>query len=929
MTIPAHSPLPGPTDNSRRDVLPGAGAPGSGVAESEGQWVPWSRSADDVLGTLTVRPDRGLTDAEVAQRRERYGANQLQEIQPRSPWLILLAQFRSLIVLLLAAAALVSLCFHEWLDALAVFVVILINALIGFFMELRAEKSVQALRRLGTTNATVRRNGRPARIPAAEMVPGDIALFEGGDVVSADIRLVRASRLQVTEAALTGESVPVDKETGPLDAECPLAERLNMLYKGTAVTRGSAEGVVVATGMATELGRISSLVEQAKAEATPLEKRLDALGRRLIWVTLLIAGITALLGIRSGKGLLIMIETAIALAVAAIPEGLPIVATIALAKGMHRMARRNALVNRLSSVETLGATGVICTDKTGTLTENRMAVGCYALDEATVTLDAAAAATDTPFRDGQGKAWTVDHPLLAAALRAGVLCNNASLRDEDGPRAEAVGDPLEVALLEAAARAGLDVAALRGEYPKAGEEAFDADLRMMATAHRQGEGFLVVVKGAAETVLDACSLRHGAGSPALLDEAERAAWLARNQALAEGGFRVLALAEKRVADPATPPYEGLTLIGLVGLLDPPRADVPEALARCRRAGIRVIMVTGDQPATARQVAETIGLVEPGTGVEVLQGRDMPEDEPMSAEAVARLCAGRLFARVSPKQKLLLIAAHQSRGTVVAMTGDGVNDAPALKKADIGVAMGLRGTDVAREAADMVLTDDAFPTIVAAVEQGRVIFTNIRKFVLFLMSCNLSEILVVGLAAAVNAPLPILPLQILFLNIVTDVFPALALGIGEGDPDVMRYPPRDPSEPVLRRQEWGAVVGYGLTMAVSVLAGFAVALRVLDLEVHQATTVSFLILAMAQLWHVFNMRSRGSGILDNALVRNRFLWGALVLCTGLLLAAVYLPGISTALKLARPGLSGWSLAVGLSLVPLVVGQTVKVLRRTRP
>ena len=898
--------------------------PAAGSSRFAGLNRPWSQDVDAVVAFFDVDPGTGLSDTEARRRLREHGPNRLREIQGRSPWLVFLTQFKSLIVVLLAGAAILSFSFHEWLDGSAVLVVLLVNAIIGFLMEMRAEKSVQALRRLGRTLANVRRDGVLHRVSAEELVPGDIVVFEGGDVVSADIRLLTASRLQADESALTGESVPVVKRPLALAADTPLAERFNMLYKGTALTRGSAEGMVVATGMDTELGRISALVETAEQQATPLEERLDRLGRNLIWITLAIAVVTALMGIRSGKGILLMIETGIALAVAAIPEGLPIVATIALAKGMHRMARNNALVNRLSSVETLGATGVICTDKTGTLTENRMTVRYYALTTGDVDL-LPPEEDGTAARTGEPAVLTSDNPGLRRALEIGILCNNASLGSTTSASASPVGDPLEVALLQAGEQAGISPEELRTLFPEEREEAFDSDLKMMASYHRTDEGLRVVVKGAAEPVLQACTTRVAPEGVAPLNESDTSHWLQRNEELANEGFRVLALAEKHTDDLREAPYQGLSFVGLVGLVDPPRADVPEALRQCHDAGIQVVMITGDQPATARYVARAVGLIAADDDSPVLQGTDFPDAETIPPAEAERFRRARLFARVTPKQKLQLVSAHQEHGTVVAMTGDGVNDAPALKKADIGIAMGLRGTDVAREAADMVLTDDAFATIVAAVEQGRIIFANIRRFVMFLMSCNLSEILVVGLASSLSRELPILPLQILFLNIVTDVFPALALGVGEGDPAVMEDSPRDPGEPILGRREWGAVFGYGICIAACVLAGFVLARTWLGAAEMRRTSIAFLILAFAQLWHVFNMRGEGSHVWRNDVVRNPFVWAALGICAAMLIGAVYLPGISTALKLVDPGFRGWALIAGLSLMPCLLGQAVKMIR----
>jgi Ca2+-transporting ATPase len=866
---------------------------------------PWCVSAEALLRELGVTPERGLSEAEVHARRRRFGPNRLRQIRPRSAWRILLDQFTSLIVVLLAGAAVLSFLFGRAVEALAIGAVLVINGAIGAASELRAVRSMEALRRLGSVRARVRRDGVAREVDAAELVPGDLVLLEGGDVVTADLRLVAASKLQADESTLTGESVPVTKNFEPCAEDAPLAERRCMLFKGSSVTRGAAEAVVVATGMATELGRISALVEEAKEEITPLEKRLDRLGQRLIGVTLAIAAGVGGAGLFAGKDWLLSVETAIALAVATVPEGLPIIATLALARGMHRMARRNAVVNRLSAVETLGATSIIFSDKTGTLTENRLEVVEIALPSGSVRLD--------------GEVLDLDaQPLLRRALELGVLCNDASLEDGAAP----TGDPLEVALLAAGLRAGIRRAELLARAPEIREEAFDPELRMMATIHKEAEGARAAVKGAPEAVLEACTRVADEAGERPLDGAARRAWAERNEEMAARGLRVLAVASRRLARPDAEVYRELVLVGLLGLLDPPRADVRDAIRACRAAGIRVVMVTGDQPATARTIARAVGLADDAEA-EVVLGSELARAQGPETE---RRLEAPIFARISPEQKLALIAHHQRRGAIVAMTGDGVNDAPALKKADIGVAMGRRGTEVARQAADIVLRDDAFATIVEAVRQGRIVFANIRQFVVYLLSCNLSEILVIGLASAASAPLPILPLQILFLNLVTDVFPALALGVGEGDPAAMARPPRDPRERLLEPLHWRAIAVWGLAITAAVLGVFALALGRYGMSERAAVTVSFLTLAFAQLWHVFDVRSRGTGLLRNDVTRNGWVWGALALCSVLLFGAVSLPPLAEVLQIAPPEPRGWLLVAAGSLAPLVLGQALLARRR---
>jgi P-type Ca2+ transporter type 2C len=870
-------------------------------------------SVEETLEHLSVDPDRGLDEGDVRRRREEHGRNRLGDEERASPWKILADQFRNLVIAILAVAAIVSFAMGEIVQMAAILAAISVNAAIGFVTEWKAIRSMEALRSLGTVQARVTRNGTSATVDSEDLVPGDVVLLDAGDVVTADLRLIEANGLTCDEASLTGESVPVTKTTDAVEAKAPLAERTSMAFKGTAVTGGSGAGVVVATGMQTELGGIARMTSEASEEATPLEKRLDRLARNLVVVTLIVAAVIAVLGWLGGKDLVSMLETAVALAVAAVPEGLPIVATVALARGMWRMARRNAVVERLAAVETLGSTSVIFADKTGTLTQNRMRVSRLALpggDE------------DVPWDEDARPA---EPPALARRLlEVAALCNNAELDGKAGKTERAnhpsgTGDPMEIALLHAAAAIDLGRHRLLDKQPEEREESFDADTRMMATFHAAGTGFLVAVKGAPEAVLEVST--HVAtedGDAHTLSADDRERWNGRVQRLAEQGFRVLAFAEGHVQRPDGDPYADLTLLGLAGLVDPPRSDAADAIEQCRKAGIRVIMVTGDQPVTATAIARQVGLAdEPRSMV----GSDLPQmGDDTDERTHEALREHHVFARVSPAQKLDLIRLWQKAGAVVAMTGDGVNDAPALKKADVGIAMGKRGTDVAREAADIVLKDDAFPTIVAAIEQGRTIFENIRRFIVYLLSGNLGQVLAVGACAVIGAPLPLLPLQILYINLVLDVFPALALGVGESPEGIMDRDPRDPKEPVLTRRHWIATALWGALIAASVTTVFFVALAQ-DLGQDAAVTIGFLSFALARLWHVFNMREAGTGLIRNEVVRNRWVWYAIAVCLGLTAAAAWLPGLSTILDVVRLDGAGWMLVLAGSLAPLLVGQVV--------
>ncbi len=871
--------------------------------------APHALPADEVLAALDVSAGAGLDDEEVRRRTQVFGTNTIVARRPVSALDVLAHQFQSPVVYLLAAAAALAFYFGEMEEGGAIVIVLAINALIGFVTEIRAARSIEALRALGSKSARVRRDGHVRLIPAEQLVPGDIVLLEGGDSVSADLRLVEASHLGADESTLTGESVAVEKTTAPVAADARLGDRHSMLFKGTSLTRGSGVGVVVATGVATELGHISKLVEEAEPETSPLERRLSRLSGQLVWAVVALTVIIAGIGLTTGKDAFLMVEAAIALAVAAIPEGLPIVATLALARGMLRMARQNALIERLSAVETLGATTVILTDKTGTLTENRMTVRRLWVPSGEIEIDGGGGATQFG-----------NDPQIASLLEVAVLCNDATLGDagEDG-----TGDPMELALLRAGYLAGLARHTLLQHSRIVRKEAFDAASKMMATVHSRGDHFFYAVKGAPEAVLAASARVIAEGGEVEIDDKARDEWAGHVEFLGHHGLRVLACALKRTAEADADAYDELSFLGLIGLEDPARADVPQAIRDCHTAGIRVVMVTGDHAVTARSIGRAVGLGDAG---HVVEGRQLAALA--GGGHNSDLLKAGIFARVSPAEKLDLVRAYQAAGEIVAMTGDGVNDAPALKQADIGVAMGLRGTDVAREAAAMILLDDAFPTIVKAIREGRVIFGNIRRFVAYLLSCNLSEVLVVGLAILSTLPLPILPLQILYLNLVTDVFPAFALAMGEGERDVLQRPPRDPKQPILGSAQWTAIALQSFVLTAGTFAALALAQLGLNLDSRSVITVTFLTLAFAQLWHVFNMRGPRSGVLVNEVTRNPWVWAALALCSVLLAAPPYIAPIADVLHLAPPTAIMWAIILGLSLAPLLAIQAVTLMTAPR-
>jgi P-type Ca2+ transporter type 2C len=791
------------------------------------------------LGAPGGVPQRatGGTDAEVglrtpeAQRRlHAVGPNRIADHRETPLWRLALAQFRSLVVLLLLAGAGIAAALGERAEAVAILAALLLNAAIGFISEWRARVSLARLRALAVPHATVRRDGRLIRIAAAELVPGDVVLLEAGAAVPADARLLRSAALQVDESALTGESAGVwkDAQARPVP-DGPLAERANMVHLGTAVLSGSGLALVTATGPATELGRIGHLVASTANRATPLERQVEALGRRLIILALGICAVVGLAGILHGEPIGLMLETAVSLAVAAVPEGLPAVLSLALAAGLWRLAGRGALVRRLAAVETLGSTTVICADKTGTMTENQMTVTTVMLAGRRIQVGGGGRSTAGSFTEAHGVLAPLTDPHLTLLLAAAALCNDATLRSApDG--LHLLGDPTEAALLVAASKAGLDPSELARAWPRRREIPFDPTWRMMATFHLMpgsapGEGTPVLLaKGAPAVILEHANRLHAAEGPVALTESDRAQLLEQNRALAAEGLRVLAVAWRPVAveDAAV---EELVFLGFVGLVDPVRPGVRDAIASCREAGIRTVMLTGDQQVTAETVGRQLGL---------------------DAEAIR--------SRVSPEGKLALVAELQARGHVVAMTGDGVNDAPALVRADIGVAMGHRGTDVARGSADLVLTDDNFATIVEAVREGRVIRANLQKVIHFLFSCNLSEILTIFVAILLGYPSPLPPLQILWVNLVTDILPALALIRDPADPEIMERPPRDPAEALITWRFGARILGEGALLAAGVLGTY---LWVVWNEGPgaPATTMAFMALVLIHPFQAMNCRSR--------------------------------------------------------------------------
>ena len=860
-----------------------------------------SHSTDDVLRHLATSRT-GLDDAVAQGVLERVGPNRLQPPKPVPVLRILADQFTSVVVYLLIAATAISFALGDRVESVAIAAVLVINTVIGFFTEFRARRAMEALLQYDVAKATVIRSGQLRVVDAATIVPGDIVQLDIGGRVPADARLINAADVRTDEAALTGESFPVAKRADEVLPEVtPLADRSNMVYKGTTVVAGTGVAVVTETGGSTEIGRIGTLVGTIREERTPLERRLDELGRRLVWLALGIAAFVAGLGAWQGAPLGLVIQTGIALAVAAVPEALPAVATIALAVGVHRMARRRALVRRLPAVEALGSATVVCTDKTRTLTSGKMTL-----------MRVWTAGRDVPLH-----AQRPADAQIVAALETGALASREQPRSQDGRTLQ--GDPVEIALMTAAEGAGIERSALVAARPWEGMVPFSSDRKFMASFHRVDGGLVAYVKGAPRRLLEMSSTIATANGVEPLDAEQRRTVMEANDALAHDALRVLALASGAVAAAEESAIGRLTFIGLIGFADPPAEGVKEAIARLRTAGLRTVMLTGDQRATAGAIGRELNLLTEEEAI--IDGREL--DSLSDSQLSDKVAQAAAFSRITPEHKLRLVTALQARGDIVAMLGDGVNDAPALRKADIGVAMGIRGTDVAKEAAAIVLQDDRFDTVTAAVEEGRIIFDNIRKFVFYLFSCNVAEVLVLLGASVAGLPMPLLPLQILWLNMVTDTFPALALALEPGEANVMNRPPRDPAEALLSKDFVSSVLFYAALITVATLIAFAL---YLDGSAKRAQTAAFMTLALAQLFHLSNARSDEPLVGGARALANPYAIGALVLSILLQLAANYFGPLARILGVEPLGVRDWLLVGALASVPAAVGEAIKLWRR---
>jgi Ca2+-transporting ATPase len=858
-------------------------------------------TAEEAAHRLRTNTAHGLSEQEAHARLAQHGRNQLQERPSRGPLVMLLAQFADFMILVLVGAAVVSGIIGDVEDTVAIIVIVVLNAVIGFVQEFRAERAMAALKAMAAVSAKVLREGETLVVPSTEIVPGDVVLLETGNVVPADLRLLEAAQLKVNESTLTGESVVVEKHSRALDeAQLPLGDRKNLAYKGTVVTYGRGQGVVVATGMHTELGKIAASLQQDGELKTPLQKRLAQFGRRLALAALAICVMVFVAGVMRGESVMLMFLTAISLAVAAIPEALPAVVTISLALGARKMVKQRALIRRLPAVETLGSVTYICSDKTGTLTQNKMQV-----EE--IYADGGLLREWSALRDG----------VWALLFKAMALSNDAS----HGKRGKVSGDPTEVALFVAAQQAGFDKDELEVEAPRLRELPFDSERKCMTTFHREPQGVIAFTKGAPESVLPHCvSVLTGGGEVPL----QAAEMLENAERMAADGLRVLAVAYRNwptmpATDEAEELESGMVLLGLVGLMDPPRHEAKEAVSLCKSAGIIPVMITGDHPATARAIARRLSIVSDGG--RVLTGAEL--DRLSDEEFAAQVREIRVYARVDPQQKIKIVQALQDQGEFVAMTGDGVNDAPALKRADIGVAMGKGGTDVAREAAALVLLDDNFSTIVHAVRQGRRIFDNIRKFIKYTMTSNGGEVWTIFLAPFVGLPIPLLPIHILWINLVTDGLPGLALTAEPEEKGIMRRPPRPPQESIFAHGMWQHMVWVGLLMGGVCL--FTQAWAYHTGSAHWQTMV-FTVLCLSQMGHVLAIRSERESLFSMGMLSNPWLLGAVALTFVLQMATIYVPLLQPIFKTEALSAKELVLCIGLSSVVFFAVEVEKWLVR---
>ena len=889
---------------------------------------------------LGSNPATGLTRFEATRRLSEFGRNELEESGARSPWLIFLDQLKELMVVILIIAAVISALLGDYNDAIAIGAIVILNAVLGFSQEYRAEKAMAALKKLSVPTVKVRRDGKVSEISAKELVPGDVVLLEAGNFVAADCRVLDSANLQTQEAALTGESMPVGKSSAALSQpDLALADRHNMVYLGTHVTAGRGEALVAETGMRTELGRIAGMIQAVRQEATPLQKRLAQLGRILAVAAFLIVLLIFALGWFRGEDLKVLFLTAVSIAVAAVPEGLPAIMTIALTLGAQRMLKRRVLIRKLSAVEALGSVTVICSDKTGTLTENRMTATTFQLADLKVELH------NRSSDDYRKEFPELGQPGFNLMLAGAALCNDAVMRSNDGGAdgSGPLGDPTETALVVAAARTGLLKPELDLSLPRVAEAPFTSERKRMTTVHRYDSdradllpeigqacdmapgSSIAFTKGAVDSLLGLSDTVWVNGQREPLNDVWRDRLSAQTDKLAANGMRVLGVAYRCLAaaspeGSAEDAERNLTFVGMIGMIDPPRPEAAAAVSVCKTAGIRPMMITGDHPLTARYIASQLGIADGGT---VVTGPQLERTSP--AELAQLTESAAVYARVSPEHKLQIVEGLHRRGHIVAMTGDGVNDAPALKKADIGIAMGITGTDVSKEAADMVLLDDNFANIVSAVEEGRVIYDNTRKFIRYILATNSGEIWLMLVSPFLGMPLPLLPLQILWMNLVTDGLPALALGVEPAESDVMRRPPRPPKESMFARGLGRQILWVGVLMGI---VSLAVGYEYWNAHNPAWQTMVFTVLTFSQMANVMAIRSERWSLFEIGLQSNLPLLGAVSLTVVLQLALIYVPFLQSIFKTVALPISDLLLTVAVSSIVFAAVELEKWVARRR-
>ncbi|HMM69200.1 cation-translocating P-type ATPase [Gudongella oleilytica] len=887
----------------------------------------YQQSPEEVAQSLDTSLTTGLSSGSAQSKLETFGPNELKEQEGKSFLQKLIAQFSDFLILILIAAALISVFVGEAKDAIVIMSIVIINALLGLYQEGKAEKALEALKKMASPTAKVLRDGNPQEISSSQLVPGDLVILETGDIIPADIRLVESSNLKVEEASLTGESVPVEKRAQETySEEVSLGDRHNMAYMSTIITYGRGRGIVVETAEGTEIGKIAAMIQTFEEEPTPLQRKLNQLGKVLGMTTIAVCVAVFGIGLLQGREILEMFMVSISLAVAAIPEGLPAIVTIVLAIGMNKMVERNAIVKKLLAVETLGATSVICTDKTGTLTQNEMTVVKVLADNKLIEVEGTGYEPVGDFKLEGSTITTKESSGLKLLLTIAALANDAKLDNSSGMY-KIIGDPTEGALITLAGKAGIDSAELNHMYKRIEEIPFDSERKMMTTFHDMpnDEGVSSFTKGAPDIIIDRCNRIILDGKVSEFTPELKSEVLRVNSELSRAALRVLAFAFKEYpslpTDPSPDENESdMIFVGLTGMIDPPRPEARDAIALCKKAGVNAIMITGDYKETAFAIAKDLGMAD--TEDQAIMGEKI---DGMSDEELKEVVKNtKVFARVSPEHKVRIVSALRANGDIAAMTGDGVNDALAIKKADIGVSMGITGTDVAKNTADMILTDDNFASIVAAVEEGRIIFSNIKKFVYFLLSCNIGEILLVFTSILMNLPVPLLPIQLLWLNLVTDSFPALALGVEKGEPDIMNQPPRNPDEAILDRRMLVGVTFQAIAVAAASLSAYLLALRMYGLEnIEEARTITFATLIVAELLRAYSSRSQKFTLVKIGIFSNKSMVYATLGAFLLLLAVIYIPFMNGIFYTFPLSFVDWEIVLSFAFIPLVVGELTKV------